>query len=93
MEQSLLQTVSVLTRWRFNVALYNSMSSEAKPEFKAVATHCCFPQPPLVPRPVADRIAAFLDGRTHGEDLLHELYDHVLEEPIPQRMRELLKLK
>jgi hypothetical protein len=36
------------------------------------------------------RIAAFLDGSTHGEDLLHELYDHVLDEPIPQRMREIL---
>jgi hypothetical protein len=39
---------------------------------------------------MSDRIAAFLDGRTHGEDLLHELYDHVLDEPIPQRMREIL---
>jgi len=39
---------------------------------------------------MTDRIAAFLDGRTHGEELLHELYDYVLEEPIPQRMRALL---
>ena len=39
---------------------------------------------------MTDRIAAFLDGRTHGEDLLHELYDYVLEEPIPQRMSEIL---
>jgi len=40
---------------------------------------------------MAGRIAAFLDGKTHGEDLLHELYDYVLEEPIPESMRELLK--
>ena len=40
---------------------------------------------------VADRIADFLDGRTHGEDLFHELYDHVLAEPIPHRMRMLLR--
>jgi hypothetical protein len=68
------------------------MSSEAKPEFEAVsiATPCGVP-PPIVSRSVADRIADFLDGRTHGEDLLHELYDYVLEEPIPQRMRALLK--
>lgn len=36
------------------------------------------------------RIAAFLDGTTHGEDLLHVLYDHVLDEPVPERMRALL---
>jgi hypothetical protein len=40
---------------------------------------------------VADRIVDFLDGRTHGEDLFHELYDHVLAEPIPHRMRMLLR--
>jgi hypothetical protein len=42
-------------------------------------------------RSVADRIADFLDGRTHGEDLFHELYDQVLAEPIPHRMRMLLR--
>jgi hypothetical protein len=95
MEHSLLQTVSVSTRWRINVALCNTMSSEAKPEFTAVSisTACGVPQPPIVSRSVADRIAAFIDGRTDGEDLLHELYDYVLEEPIPQRMRALLKEK
>lgn len=67
------------------------MSSETKPERKAVRTHCGLPQSPLVPLSVADRIAAFLEGRTHGEDLLHELYDYVLEEPIPQSMRALLR--
>jgi hypothetical protein len=36
------------------------------------------------------RIAAFLDGRTCGEELLHALYDHVLDEPIPPSMRALL---
>jgi hypothetical protein len=73
------------------VAVCNSMNSEVKPERKAVPTHCGLPRPPSVPLSVADRIAAFLDGRTHGEDLLHELYDYVLEEPIPQSMRALLK--
>ena len=69
----------------------NSTSLEAKPELKAVPAHSGFPQFPLVTRSVADQIAAFLDGRTHGEELLHELYDHVLEEPIPQSMQALLK--
>jgi hypothetical protein len=39
---------------------------------------------------VTARIAEFLDGRTCGEDLLHALYDHVLDEPIPQPIREIL---
>ena len=39
----------------------------------------------------ADRIVDFLNGRTHGEDLFHELYDYVLSEPIPHRMRILLR--
>jgi hypothetical protein len=39
---------------------------------------------------VKTRIAEFLDGRTCGEDLLHALYDHVLDEPVPQPIRELL---
>jgi hypothetical protein len=37
------------------------------------------------------RIRAFLDGETNGEDVLHELYDHVLDEPIPGRLRALLR--
>ncbi len=36
------------------------------------------------------RIADFLDGTTHGEDLLHAIYDHVLDEPVPERLRALL---
>jgi hypothetical protein len=72
------------------VALCNSISSEAKPEHKAVPTLGGLPQRAPAPPSVADRIGAFLDGRTHGEDLLHELYDYVLEEPIPERMRKIL---
>jgi hypothetical protein len=40
---------------------------------------------------VEGKLMEFLDGRTHGEELLHALYDGVLDEPIPQRMRALLK--
>jgi hypothetical protein len=40
--------------------------------------------------PVEARIAAFLDGKSDGGELLHALYDHVLYEPIPQSMRALL---
>jgi hypothetical protein len=41
--------------------------------------------------PIARDIANFLDGRTHGESLLHALYDYVLDESIPERLRELLE--
>ena len=41
--------------------------------------------------PLEDQIADFLDGRTHGESLLHALYDHVLDEPIPEQMRDLFR--
>ena len=37
------------------------------------------------------RIRAFLAGETDGEDVLREIYAHVLEEPIPESMRALLK--
>ncbi|HYU12279.1 MAG TPA: NepR family anti-sigma factor [Stellaceae bacterium] len=42
-------------------------------------------------RSVDSRIRAFLAGDTDGEDLLHELYNHVLDEPVPERLRALLK--
>jgi hypothetical protein len=40
---------------------------------------------------VERQIMDFLDGETHEAELLHALYDHVLGEPIPERMRELLE--
>jgi len=40
---------------------------------------------------VAAEIRAFLDGDTNGEPLLHALYDHVLDEPIPVRLLEALR--
>ena len=92
MDRLLLQAVFVLTRWRPNVTRCDPINFEVKPERNAVPARCGRPRPPLAPPiSMADRIAAFLDGKTHGEDLLHELYDYVLEEPIPESMRELLK--
>lgn len=39
----------------------------------------------------AEEIRAFLTGRTNGGSLLHALYDHVLDEPVPERLSALLK--
>jgi hypothetical protein len=37
------------------------------------------------------RIRAFLNGESHGEDVLGALYGGVANEPIPERLRALLK--
>jgi hypothetical protein len=36
-------------------------------------------------------IRDFVAGKTDGEPLLHALYDHVLDEPIPERLLTLLR--
>ena len=48
-------------------------------------------QSPIAFPSVDARIRAFLAGETDGEDVLHEIYDDVLDEPIPESMRALLK--
>jgi hypothetical protein len=40
--------------------------------------------------PVGEQLLDFLDGRTDGEELLHALYDYILDEPVPERLRALL---
>jgi hypothetical protein len=52
---------------------------------------CRYGKAELPARSVDARIAAFLDGATNGEELLHALYDHILSEPIPQSMRRILR--
>lgn len=36
-------------------------------------------------------ICDFLDGKNDGEKVLQALYDHVLDEPIPERLLAVLK--
>ncbi len=38
-----------------------------------------------------EEIETFLDGDSDGAGLFHQLYDHVLDEPIPQRLLDVLK--
>jgi hypothetical protein len=49
-----------------------------------------FPRCRALEPDLENRIADFLDGVTNGEELLHALYDHVLDEPVPESMRALL---
>jgi hypothetical protein len=52
----------------------------------------CLPAEPRVARPSVDRdIRDFIAGKSNGEALLHALYDHVLDEQVPQRLSALLK--
>jgi hypothetical protein len=57
----------------------------------AMVPPCGVPEPDVRRTSIENQITDFLDGRTHGEGLLHALYDHVLDEPIPERMRSLFK--
>jgi hypothetical protein len=41
--------------------------------------------------PVDRDIRDFLAGKNNGEELLHTLYDHVLDEPVPERLRAILR--
>jgi hypothetical protein len=66
------------------------MSEQSKPTIFAPSQGCDVPEAGFASDRIAARIAAFLDGRTCGEELLHALYDYVLDEPIPQSMRALL---
>ncbi len=52
----------------------------------------CSPQPNPAARPSVDaEIREFVAGKSDGENLLHDLYDHVLDEPIPERLLAVLK--
>jgi hypothetical protein len=69
------------------------MENQYKPLSPASAGHGA-PEPATVPDrsdKVQQQILDFLDGKTDGEELLHALHDHVLDEPIPERMLALFK--
>jgi hypothetical protein len=81
--------------WKFDnrgatITMCNAMRYDAKPARFLATARGPSPQAGLTGPLVKARIAEFLNGKTCGEDLLHALYDHVLDEPIPQPIRELL---
>ena len=56
-----------------------------------LAVKCLSVEPKIALSSVDRDIRDFLAGNTDGEDLLHALYDHVLDEPVPERLRALLR--
>jgi len=52
---------------------------------------CSYAESFALVRSVDSQIRAFLAGDNDGEELLHAIYDHVLDEPVPERLKALLK--
>jgi hypothetical protein len=69
----------------------NTAPLQESPLTMNLAVKCSFVESASPPHSVDNRIRAFLAGDSHGEDLLHAIYDHVLDEPVPERLRVLLK--
>lgn len=67
------------------------MSEFGKLVIFAPRHRCGPPQKTAAQGGVEGRIAAFLGGDSDGGDLLHALYDHVLDEPIPPAMLALVR--
>jgi len=49
----------------------------------------CRNREPRVARLTDRRVRDFLLGENDGAEALHALYDHVLDEPVPERLRVL----
>ena len=73
-----------------NCGTAHLMEDQGKP-FAPFFAGCGAPESAFMPRGVEQQILDFLDGKTHGEELLHALHDHVLDEPIPERMLAFLR--
>jgi hypothetical protein len=69
----------------------NMVENESRRATSRGIPRCGFPESQSRQDAVADRIKDFFAGRTHGEELLHALYDHVLYEAIPERIGSLFK--
>jgi anti-sigma factor NepR-like protein len=55
------------------------------------AVKCSFAESLVPVSSVDSQIRAFLAGDSDGEEVLHAIYDHVLDEPVPERLKALLK--
>jgi len=72
-------------------ATRNNRLLQESPLVMNLAVKCSFAESIFPTRSVNSRIRGFIAGDEDGEDLLHAIYDHVLDEPVPERLRALLK--
>ena len=77
--------------WVMIVPRCNMVENDGPSATSPGIPRCGFPESAFPQDAIADRIKDFFAGRTHGEELLHALYDHVLDEAIPERMRSLFR--
>ena len=72
----------------------NATTADLQPPEKYLAMYLAVKRlamEPQIAMSLIDRdIRDFLDGKNDGEDLFHALYDHVLDEPVPQHLRALV---
>jgi hypothetical protein len=68
-----------------------TMSFVNRPMATVANVRCRFDTSQPSARSLETRVLSFLDGKTNAEELLHALYDHVLDEPLPQSLRTILK--
>jgi hypothetical protein len=84
-------------RIQIGYTLFTFETSMYPPPVKKIATPMT--NPAVDPSKIAGhldgsadrRIRAFLSGASDGEDVLNALYGDALAEPIPQRLRDILK--
>jgi hypothetical protein len=67
------------------------MEYQSKAVSRPMIPLCGIPASRFLADSVENQIIDFLDGRNHGEALLHALYDHVLGEAVPERMSALFR--
>jgi hypothetical protein len=61
-------------------------------DFEMFLAAKCPPQPVAAAPPSVDaEIRGFLAGKNDGDNLLHALYDEVLDEPVPERLLAVLR--
>ena len=75
---------------RSNVTKENRPLQES-PLVMNLAVKCNYAESIIPVRSVDSQIRSFLNGENDGEAVLHAIYDHVLDEPVPERLKALLK--
>jgi hypothetical protein len=100
MDRPLLQTVGIrhqrdIEAPKPGAPTPNVTKAELRPREKDLAMYfdvkCPAAEPRIAMSSIDREIRDFLAGKSDGEDLLHALYDHVLDEPIPKNLRALLE--
>jgi hypothetical protein len=88
-DTNVLQAVHISKRASCNVV--DKVDKPMTPNLRIATTASAHSVAGGFPSSVDRRIRAFLNGESHGEDVLGALYGSVADEPIPERLRALLK--